>query len=216
MFRTFCFFVFKHKWIALTSPNAIWIPPHSAHSRWFYTRRVESIFHSLSHSSRLLLGFRLLTSQSRGRLPTTFCFLCCKRVQPACLIKSAWCVTLRAVRLSVAMKKCEKAPPSYGRNQTRLIFLFSNFRSHFSPHSPVSFYYRTCKYHWFLFSSFYYRVVYISFPSSCQWSSLSLCILCKYISFFTIQNVNTAKKKNLPTSHVCWWSFSLFLVVQWK
>lgn len=66
-------------------------------------------------------------------------------------------------------------------------------------HSPVSSS-RTCKYHWFLFSSFYFLLqscLYLISPSSCQWSSLSLCIFVNKFLFFTIQNVNTAKKKKI-------------------
>lgn len=145
-------------------------PPHSAHSHWFHMWRAFLFFFS-SFSLPPRVSSQLLVLQS-----SQFCGLTAghsllsllRRVQPVCSIISA--VTLRAVRLPAVMKKCEtKAAPSE-KTPTWLIFLFpQSQKPFFSPSLPpsLSFSYRTCKYHWFLFSSFYFLLqscLYLIFP----------------------------------------------------
>lgn len=128
------------------SPDPFWIPPHSARSHWFHTRRVESVLHSFPLK---FLSQLLLSSWSCRSPLATFCFLCCKEYN-----QHVW-LTLRGASHSELSDflwlwtGVEEAAPGE-RNQTWL-----NLRSHLFPPS-LSFSYRTCKYHWFLFSSFYF------------------------------------------------------------
>lgn len=129
------------------SPDPFWIPPHSTCSHWFHTRRVESILHSFPLK---FLSQLLLSSWSCRSPAATFCFLCCKESN-----QHVW-LTLRGVSHSELSDflwlwtGVEEAAPGE-RNQTWL-----NLRSHLFPPPSLSFSYRTCKYHWFLFSSFYF------------------------------------------------------------
>lgn len=155
------------------SPDPFWIPPHSTCSHWFHTRRVESILHSFPLK---FLSQLLLSSWSCRSPAATFCFLCCKESN-----QHVW-LTLRGVSHSELSDflwlwtGVEEAAPGE-RNQTWL-----NLRSHLfppPPHTPSLIARVNITDFYFPLFTFYYRVVYISFPSSCRWSSLSLCIFCK-------------------------------------
>lgn len=139
------------------------------HSQWFCMRRVESIHHSLPLP------------------PVSFA------------VKSGSIVFTSAgathSELSAAMTKCN--PPRRGIKH--VCFVSSSDLETIPPPSPPLIARVNITDFYFPLFTFYYRVVYIFSPppSSCRWSSLSLCIFVNNLFFFHNWKCKYSKEEKL-------------------